>query len=106
MSTGTRRSPIFAQAAETWAAMKAEFDLELEAHISAAESATRGYLLSPEARATGISVDRLFTANRTSAAAWASEELRDFWTTHPRPTLAAFERAWFTGQAGAGLAAA
>lgn len=106
MSARRHRSAIFEQAAAMWAAMKADFDLELEAHISAAESATCGYLLAPEARAAGVDIYRLFTANRTAAAAWATEELRDFWAAHPRPTLAAFERAWFEGQSRTGLVAA
>lgn len=91
-------SAIFAQAAATWSAMKADFDLALEAHVDAAERATRGNLLSPAGIAAGVSLAQLFAANRVSADRWASEELREFWASRPRPTLAAFEQDWFAGR--------
>lgn len=91
-------SPIFAQAATQWALMREEFDAALRCHVDAAEEACRGALLSPEGKAAGISVARLFSANRTTATRYASAELLEFWASRPRPTLAAFEEAWFEGQ--------
>jgi hypothetical protein len=96
----TRRysSLIFAQAAAQWGLMREEFDAALRSHIDDAEEACRGVLLSPEGKAAGVSVARLFSANRASATRYASAELLEFWASRPRPTLAAFEEAWFEGQ--------
>ncbi|WP_251153765.1 hypothetical protein [Cellulosimicrobium sp. Marseille-Q4280] len=96
--TRSYSSPIFAQAAAQWQEMREEFDLALRSHIDAAEQACRGSLLSPEGKAAGVSIDRLFGANRTTAARYASPELLEFWAARPRPTLAAFEEAWFEAQ--------
>lgn len=91
-------SVIFAQAATQWRQMREEFDLALRSHIDAAEEACRGVLLSAEGKAADVSVERLFSANRTTAARYASPELLEFWAARPRPTLAAFEETWFEAQ--------
>jgi hypothetical protein len=87
-------SPIFQRAAQEWAAMRSEYGDYLEAHIAAAYDATNGALLNARGRAAGVNEARLFTAGGAFAAAYASEELREFWATWPRLTVAEFERAW------------
>ncbi|WP_129782906.1 hypothetical protein [Promicromonospora panici] len=87
-------SPIFQRAAREWAAMRSEYGDYLEAHIAAAYDATNGVLLNPRGRAAGVSEERLFLTGGSFAAAYASEELREFWATTPRLTVEAFERAW------------
>lgn len=91
-------SPIFARAAEEWARMRMAYGDYLEAHMARAEVETNGNLLNAKARAAGVTQERLFTANSTVAAAYASEELVDFWRTHPRMTLATFESQWLEDQ--------
>lgn len=87
-------SPIFQRAAREWAAMRSEYADYLEAHIAAAYEATNGVLLNARGKAARVSEERLFTASGATAAAYASEELRDFWATTPRMTVAQFEAAW------------
>jgi hypothetical protein len=87
-------SPIFERAAREWAAMRSEYGDYLEAHIAAAYRATNGALLNARGRAAGVSEERLFLAGGSYAAAYASEELREFWATTPRMTVEAFETAW------------
>jgi hypothetical protein len=87
-------SPIFERAARQWADMRAEYGVWLEAHIDAAYDATNGVLINARGRAAGVSETRLFTAGGAYAAAYASEELRDFWAATPRMTVTDFERAW------------
>lgn len=87
-------SAIFERAAREWAAMRSEYGDYLEAHIAAAYDATNGVLLNARGRAAGVSEERLFLAGGSFAAAYASEELREFWAAHPRLTVEAFEAAW------------
>jgi hypothetical protein len=71
--------------------LQAEYDLLLQAHIEQAEQATRGVMLNARAVAAGRSIGELFRVNTATANAWASEELREFWRTHPRPTFVQYE---------------
>lgn len=87
-------SAIFERAAREWAAMRSEYGDYLEAHIAAAYDATNGVLLNARGRAAGVTEERLFLAGGAYAAAYASEELREFWATRPRLTVEAFETAW------------
>lgn len=87
-------SAIFERAARDWAAMRSEYGDYLEAHIAAAYDATNGVLLNARGRAAGVTEERLFLAGGAYAAAYASPELREFWTTTPRMTVRDFERAW------------
>lgn len=91
-------SPIFARAADEWARMRLAYGDYLEAHMLAAELATNGTFLNARGKAAGITQEQLFTAGPSVTAAYASEELRDFWAEHPRMTLAQFERAWVEQQ--------
>ena len=57
------RSAIYAHAGALWQAMRADYDLALEAHIDAADRACRGQLLTAAAIRAGVTVDRLFRMN-------------------------------------------
>jgi len=87
-------SAIFERAAREWAAMRSEYGDYLEAHIAAAVEATSGVLLNARGKRARVTETRLFTAGGSFAAAYASEELQEFWATTPRMTVRDFERAW------------
>lgn len=70
----------------------------LEAHMLAAELATKGTFRNARGRAAGITQEQLFMGGPSITAAYASEELLDFWRLHPRMTLAQYERAWVEQQ--------
>lgn len=88
------RSAIFAAAAREWARMRDDYGIYLESHIAAAVEATNGTLFSRAALSAGVTETRLFAAPAHVAAAWASEELQDFWRANPRVTVTEFEQAW------------
>jgi hypothetical protein len=50
-----------------------------------AESATRGNMLNKKGRALGISERSLLTGSEDRARRYASEELLNYWQSHPRP---------------------
>lgn len=85
---------IFTHAAWMWQEMKAEFDSALDAHSLRAEHETNGNLLNRAGRAKGIRSASLFSGSVDRAHRYASEELLDFWTRHPRPSLADYEDQW------------
>ncbi|WP_348665909.1 hypothetical protein [uncultured Microbacterium sp.] len=58
------------------------------------DSRCRGALLNAEGRARNIDALSLFMGNTARAHRYASEELREWWETHPRVTFAMFERQW------------
>ncbi|QTF71753.1 hypothetical protein [Arthrobacter woluwensis] len=88
------RSPIFAQAAQDWAAMKAEFDAALEDAYWRAEEATNGYMVNRLGKAAGIAALDLFRGPESRAYTYASHELLEHWEAFPRPSLARFEAQW------------
>ncbi len=69
----------------------------LDQHYRAAEDACRGTLLNAAGRARGIDPRKLFYGPATRAYKYASEELVDWWRTHPRVTQVEY-RAAHTGQ--------
>lgn|GEM_PF-1285401 len=94
------RSAIFAAALDAWAECREAYALHLEAQYAAAVDATNGVLLNARGRAEGVASPSLFLGPRSRAEAFASAELREFWSTHPRVTFAQFERDWWNGQGG------
>lgn len=56
-----------------------------------AEAATSGVMLNKRGRALGISDRSLFRGPEARARKYASEELTEYWRTHPRPTGAMFQ---------------
>jgi len=55
-----------------------------------AEDATRGYLITNEARARGVDPESLFSGPRARAERWASEELKRWWDEYGRLTFEDF----------------
>lgn len=56
-----------------------------------AESATNGYMLNKAGKRKGIDERRLFTGNQRLVDRYASDELREYFDAHPRPTRARFD---------------
>ena len=101
-SRGRRRGPggplvslTFRYAAQAWALMRAEFEVVREAAYRAASDDCNGVLLNARGKRAGIDSYSLFMGQTARAHAYASEELREHWTTHTRPTLCEFERQTF-----------
>jgi phage portal protein BeeE len=67
----------------------------------AAETATRGHLLTPAGRAAGIDAVSLFSGRRDRARKWASEDLRRWWEENPRLTFTEFAHAALGGDGAA-----
>lgn len=84
----------FERAMSEWREMRAEYELKLYADYDAAEEACLGEMLNDRGRRAGIDPVSLFYGNETRAFAYASDELREWWETHPRTTVAAFEASW------------
>jgi len=72
--------------------IRAEFEDYRHAAYEAASEACRGRLLNERGRKAGKDAWDLFIGNEAHARAYASEELIEFWATHPRITVAAYER--------------
>lgn len=69
---------------------KTERAAEVNRAIDAAEDGTNGYMLNRRGKEAGISERSLFTGPEARAKKYASEELLNWWETHPRPTEAHF----------------
>ena len=65
-----------------------ERDSIREAFYVNAEAATNGYMLNRAGEHAGIDPRTLFTGPEARARRYASEELLEYWRTHPRPTSA------------------
>jgi hypothetical protein len=53
-----------------------------------AENATNGYMLNKAGKAKGIDERRLFTGPESQVDRYASDELKEYFQSHPRPTRA------------------
>jgi hypothetical protein len=69
-------------------------DVQRAAYLHAEEDC-RGRLLNREGMRAGISSLSLFEGTEARAMKYASEELRDHWRTHPRPSLHDYADQWF-----------
>lgn len=77
--------------------LRAEFaDVRHAAYLAALE-ATRGHMLNPRGLQAGVDAFDLFTSNTATASAYASAELIEWWTTHPRMTFRSYERQMIEG---------
>ena len=77
---------------EIYKRIRAEFEEYRLAAYEAADEACRGHLLNERGRKAGKDAWDLFIGNETHARAYASEELLEFWGTHPRINVAEYER--------------
>jgi hypothetical protein len=94
-------SPIFTYAAELYREMREEFELTVEAAHAAAEEGTRGAMLNKHGRAEGIDAYSLMTGPWSRVERYGSPELIEWCELHGRPSVARFEREWFTSWQGA-----
>ncbi len=85
-------SLIFEAALDEWRRVRADYALLIEAQHAAASDACNGCLLNERGRRAGVSSFSLFMGPWARAAAYASEELREWWTRNPRMTFEQFER--------------
>lgn len=83
---------ILDEAFARWRRVRADFDDHLEAQLDAAERDCRGILLNARGRAAHIDPRSLFYGPAVRVTAYASEELREWFLTHPRTTFATYER--------------
>lgn len=88
-------SLIFQAAAAEWRRVRDEYELHLEAQYAQALEECNGVLLNARGKAAGIDSFSLFRGPGRRAAAYASDELMEFWQRHTRLTFAEFERASF-----------
>lgn len=85
---------IISEAFSAWRECRAEYDDTLYSQYEAAEAATNGAMLNARGREKGIDPFTLFMGTEARALAYASEELVEYWQSHPRITFAKFERQW------------
>lgn len=69
-------------------AAREEHLLAVESAFTAAESETRGHMLSKAGKAAGVNPQSLWTGPEARARRYASEELRAYWDRHGRLTKA------------------
>ncbi|KQP81556.1 hypothetical protein [Aeromicrobium sp. Leaf291] len=91
-------SPIFADAAARWREVRDAHRALVETMFVAAEAECRGNLLNRRGRDAGIDPFTLFYGTEARAYAYASDELIEFWQSHPRLPLVEFERQAAAGQ--------
>lgn len=78
------------RAAANRAGAKMEREAETERVRVDAEAQTRGNLVNSKGRARGIHPDEILTGREAVFQRYASDEARDYFRTHPRPTAAYF----------------
>ncbi|GAB2702529.1 hypothetical protein BKA24_001664 [Microbacterium marinum] len=85
---------LIAEGFARWRECREAYDEVLLAVYTRAETETNGRLVNAEGRARGIDPMSLFLGPAARARRWASEELLDHWTRHPRMPFVEFERQW------------
>lgn len=95
-----RRSPVFAQAIQTWHAIRAEYEIVKGAAYERAEIECSGVLLNARGKHAGVDPYSLFSGPLVRALAYASPELVEHWARYPRLTFEAFERQIFRAEEG------
>ncbi len=98
MSRGRPLSPILRDAFAHQRRLREEFGLLRLQNYIAAETETNGALLNPRGREAGIDPMRLFSGNRSYAYAYASEELVEWWRSHPRMTFPEYEKQMYEAE--------
>lgn len=93
-------SAILADALETYRHMREEFELYRHAAYLRAADELRGELLNAHGRARAVDPYALFMGPAARAEQLASEELREWWRIHGRPTVEEFEADWWAGRGG------
>ncbi|UQN30502.1 hypothetical protein [Brachybacterium kimchii] len=93
-------SEIFNDALHARRLMREEFELHRHASYQRAYRDLNGELLNDRGRAAHVDPYSLFMGNGARAYCYASEELRDWWEDHDRPTVESFEAHWWRGRFG------
>jgi hypothetical protein len=87
-----RRDAQKARDKERWAATYAAWLHYAQAQWLQAEHATNGVLLNKAGDKAGINPRSLWSGSLAQARRYASEELLEFWQTHPRLTVSQYHR--------------
>lgn len=87
-------SAHFEQAMSDWRECRAEFDDVLLSAYDRAAEACSDALVNALGKRRGIDPLSLFMGNSARARCYASEELIEWWETHPRMPFVEFERQW------------
>lgn len=69
---------------------RTEAEVERERIRVASEEATRGYLVNAKGRRLGINPDEILTGREAVFRRYASDEAKEYFAAHPRPTAAYF----------------
>jgi hypothetical protein len=85
---------LIVNAFDEWRECRAEYDAVLYAQYERAAEACNDALVNARGRARGVDPISLFMGPAVRAYAYASEELIEFWRSHPRVTYAMFEAQW------------
>jgi len=91
-------STIFENAARQWHEMRSDFLGHVDNEYDKALEACSGVLVNKEGRALHVDGFTLFTGTQRRADKYASEELKEYWETHPRLSLEDYELLWLSGQ--------
>jgi hypothetical protein len=91
-------STIFENAARQWHEMRSDFLGHVDNEYDKALEACSGVLVNKEGRALHVDGYTLFTGTQRRADKYASEELKEYWGTHPRLSLEDYELLWLSGQ--------
>lgn len=78
--------------------MRADFLGHVDAEYDKALEACSGVLVNKAGRADHVDGYSLFVGPFRRAKRFASEELLEYWETHPRLSLEDFELQWLSGQ--------
>ena len=74
----------------TRAELREQYDEHVDREYWAAEAAANGFLLNEAGRREGIDPKSLFTGTEARALKYASDELKWYWSDHPRLSFDAF----------------
>jgi hypothetical protein len=78
--------------------MRSDFLGHVDNEYDKALEACAGVLVNKAGRALCIDGYTLFTGTQRRADKYASEELKEYWETHPRLSLEDYELLWLSGQ--------
>lgn len=95
------RSPFVKDAMSRVQRLRVKYADAMWAQYTEAETELNGKLLNRRGQAQKVDAVRLFSGPQGYAMAYASEELMEWWRTHPRMSFEDFERqayeAWLNG---------
>lgn len=78
--------------------MRSDYIGHIDAEYDKALEVCSGVLVNKAGRADHVDGYSLFQGTLRRAERFASEELREYWETHPRLSLEDYELQWLSGQ--------